>query len=727
MVRQIVHTFLFLFIYSSTIYSQGWLVQQSNTSENLNCVFFINENVGWIVGSNGTIIHTTNKVENWNVKPSPVMKDLYSVYFMTDTDGIIVGEDGVVLKTSNGGSSWDINYIDISTYHSIFMVSEEIGWIVGDNNAIKKTTDGGISWINQDFSSTVNFSFRDVHFIDSSIGWIAGHGILEGIILRTTNGGISWDHFGGGPFFNSIKIISDLFGQAVGEYGLVMETSNGGITWFPQHDFGDDNLLSVYYRDEVTGWVSGENGLIAKTLNKGEEWIIQNSATAEQLNSITFYGEFGWVVGNSGTIMHTIDTIGGFILMDWSQIFQIENEVFHDIKFLNDTLGFCKGTGEIHKTTDSGFNWSNISMPTYVRDFMFIDINVGYVLCRETGGSNYPDIFVKTTDSGNSWEQHTLPNYGFPLNKLTFVSADIGYIIGGKYNPDLGGILKTIDGGDTWTLIYSTSSYCLDIFFITNNFGWVVSLDGKLLRTSDGGNTWIEFNNLPSGHYYEAIDIHFINENVGFVGGSYWDGYSSYTGELMKTTNGGESWEVNLSRAIIDICMVDEDYGWVAVWEHRLYFTTDGGENWESLGYEPRIEHLDFRNKDLGFGTNSYFDYNQGIFISEVFIYGEIPEPTDTTKNDTTDISVSNYLLSQNYPNPFNPNTTIKYQIPEISFITIKIYDVLGNEVATLVNEEKLAGVYEVEFDGSGLPSGIYFYQLSAGQYVETKKMVLLK
>ena len=94
------------------------------------------------------------------------------------------------------------------------------------------------------------------------------------------------------------------------------------------------------------------------------------------------------------------------------------------------------------------------------------------------------------------------------------------------------------------------------------------------------------------------------------------------------------------------------------------------------------------------------------------------------------------YLLSQNYPNPFNPITKIKYEIPGQSalggrndnpFVTLKVYDILGREVATLVNEEKPAGTYEVEFDGTSLPSGVYFYQLKAGNYSETKKMVLLK
>jgi len=92
---------------------------------------------------------------------------------------------------------------------------------------------------------------------------------------------------------------------------------------------------------------------------------------------------------------------------------------------------------------------------------------------------------------------------------------------------------------------------------------------------------------------------------------------------------------------------------------------------------------------------------------------------------------IESYSLSNNYPNPFNPTTTIIYSIPELSFVTLKIYDGLGCEVATLVNEEKPAGNYELNWSAAsaagGLPSGVYFYQLKAGNYVETKKMILIK
>jgi hypothetical protein len=98
-----------------------------------------------------------------------------------------------------------------------------------------------------------------------------------------------------------------------------------------------------------------------------------------------------------------------------------------------------------------------------------------------------------------------------------------------------------------------------------------------------------------------------------------------------------------------------------------------------------------------------------------------------TGVEDRNDVVVERFRLEQNYPNPFNPSTTITYQVPENSFVSIKVYDVLGKEVTSLINEEKSVGSYEVEFDATSLPSGIYFYRLQAGNYTTTKKMILLK
>jgi hypothetical protein len=98
-----------------------------------------------------------------------------------------------------------------------------------------------------------------------------------------------------------------------------------------------------------------------------------------------------------------------------------------------------------------------------------------------------------------------------------------------------------------------------------------------------------------------------------------------------------------------------------------------------------------------------------------------------TIENYNTEEIPTDYSISQNYPNPFNPTTTIRYQIPQAGFVSLKIYDVLGREVATLVNEEKLSGEYSAVFEGSNLSSGIYFYKLQAENFYSIKKMILIK
>ncbi|MCH7965238.1 MAG: T9SS type A sorting domain-containing protein [Bacteroidetes bacterium] len=94
---------------------------------------------------------------------------------------------------------------------------------------------------------------------------------------------------------------------------------------------------------------------------------------------------------------------------------------------------------------------------------------------------------------------------------------------------------------------------------------------------------------------------------------------------------------------------------------------------------------------------------------------------------EENNLIVDEFKLFQNYPNPFNPSTIISYQIPEQQLVTLKVYDILGNEIAVLVNEEKPSGNFKVEFNASSLPSGVYFYQLKFGSFVETKKMIVLK
>ncbi len=146
--------------------------------------------------------------------------------------------------------------------------------------------------------------------------------------------------------------------------------------------------------------------------------------------------------------------------------------------------------------------------------------------------------------------------------------------------------------------------------------------------------------------------------------------------------------------------------------------------NWRTIGFREgqgtTSEPQNYSYSDILSDITSsklYYRLKQVDFIGS-FEYSNIVE---------VEIAPSVFSLSQNYPNPFNPSTAISYQLPVNSFVTLKVYDVLGNEVATLVNEEKLAGEYEIEFNASEIGSGVYFYTLRAGEFIQSKKMLLLK
>jgi hypothetical protein len=258
---------------------------------------------------------------------------------------------------------------------------------------------------------------------------------------------------------------------------------------------------------------------------------------------------------------------------------------------------------------------------------------------------------------------------------------------------------------------------------------------GFIMKTTDGGSSWIE----QYRDYGDYNSIFFVNDQLGWAVGK--------NGTILYTPNGGLP--VELLNFTADIIDNDVILNWVTATEtNNLGFAIERKHiyaDWEGIGFVPghgtttEPQFYSFDEESVAPGNYQYrlkqIDYD-GSFEYSGIVEVEVGLPTE-------------FSLEQNYPNPFNPTTKIKFTIPTSPlnpspyqgegnserFITLKVYDVLGNEVATLINEEKLAGTYEVEFDGAGLPSGIYFYQLrasnpesSSGQgVVETKKMILIK
>ena len=173
----------------------------------------------------------------------------------------------------------------------------------------------------------------------------------------------------------------------------------------------------------------------------------------------------------------------------------------------------------------------------------------------------------------------------------------------------------------------------------------------------------------------------------------------------FKSTNAGASW-VSVLPQNVEI--------------FSLIKSADNGASWQNFveGMTPENADLDSRCLALS---------NNGILYTGTVGIGLFKTSHPITAVENEYMLPNEYGLSQNYPNPFNPRTIIRYQIPADSFVKLRVYDILGNEIATLVNEEKSAGFYEIEFTRPGLASGIYIYRINSGNFSQTKKMTLLR
>jgi photosystem II stability/assembly factor-like uncharacterized protein len=336
---------------------------------------------------------------------------------------------------------------------------------------------------------------------------------------------------------------------------------------------------------------------------------------------------------------------------------------------------------------------------------------------------------------------------------------------------DAGTILRTINGGANWKIqVSGTMNNLSNLFFINSQTGWAVGNNNTVLKTTDGGIIWIY---QPGVLNNKLNSVYFINENTGWI---------SCSGEIYKTTNSGNNWILlnSNSRDLVSIFFIDENTGWVTGSVYTILKSTDGGISWTNSYLN--LNSIDNDSPPALFTSVFFVDANTGWFTSAHSFGGSIHKTLDGGANWSVDFpttqdkklyalhindanhgwavgqagtvlgnenritSISNnhniaekFSLSQNYPNPFNPSTNIKYHITNNSFVSLNVFDILGREVATMVNEFQKAGTYETQFPNNiysnkQISSGIYYYTLTVvesevpGQvYKETKKMLMIK
>jgi hypothetical protein len=305
--------------------------------------------------------------------------------------------------------------------------------------------------------------------------------------------------------------------------------------------------------------------------------------------------------------------------------------------------------------------------------------------------------------------------------------------MGGKPYP----IKRTTDGGISWTeAVIDSSTYSTypvyDIKFFSSKFGYasggVFDCCGIMWRTTNGGNYWFvaDTPNIAIDAFYQLFV--FDSMNVIGVGGDFeWWGFGV---ELARTSNGGITWEFNyigIEGAAWDIDFRTSREAWASLRGNaNLIYSSDSGINWTQVQTPDSalIFNITFPDSLHGFGVGT-----DGTIIKY--------KPDISSVQNEEEFIPEGIVLQQNYPNPFNPTTKIGFWIEERGFVSLKVYDILGNEVAALVNEELGAGSYEINFSAQGgsasggdaynLPSGVYFYTLSTSDFISSKKMILLR
>ena len=358
---------------------------------------------------------------------------------------------------------------------------------------------------------------------------------------------------------------------------------------------------------------------------------------------------------------------------------------------------------------------------------------------------------------------------GEGINWLEFIDASTIFA-GGRS----GRIYKTTNGGDAWSISFydtTVTKFINKIRFFDARHGAAcgsgITQTSKtaFLETTDGGSTWKNNNSRLMGQPSRTT-VEFCPPSSTYMKGSYTIGTSTYYG-IWRSTDLGVNWKWlpvgaggSADSLIAASCLRFQTAlkGLVGRSDSTLWGTTDGGTTWQLLGetcgnlYD--ISYIEGTKYAIGVGSQPglimKIDPDAGIlnwqieegcplvfsqFSSETagyFTVGSVSDIFYATSVLVTDVAVAKYppptfRLAQNFPNPFNPGTTIRYELPEAANVSLTIFNILGQVVATLVDEKKEAGGYQVQWNASTVPSGIYFCRLRAGAHTETQKMVVAK
>ncbi len=671
--------------------------------------FLISSTGTQFVGTDGTgLFRSTDNGQTWELKNNGI--NSYAITSIAESPngwiyagtnyGLVPGTVGCLFRSQDNGETWQLMINSGPVVYTIKFNSE--GHIlVGCEDGMYISTDNGITW-NLRNSGLTNYNVLSILPISNSSLMIATN---DGVYYSTNNG-VNWSPRNNGliEWNNYYRTNSLLFRDDtlyVSCLNGLFYTTNFGLSWILRAELWRIENLEV--DDNNVFYLNCNHKSLLRSYDYGVTWDTAFTfpeysfffKVAENSIYSSIYGEGLYV---------SIDSANTFTPFFCKQHIQSEVSTFNIVNNENWYAGTI-GHG-LFLSKDLGNTWNRLGpMNKDVIDFIYkkngeIFVNCGYEL-------------YSSSDEGISWYQIPHPPFTYIYLNETQLSANDE--IYATYVGSISYIAKLNNEGtwDSLTCVYNSAASCkifnliidpqddtyFSVFYQYYTGGWYS-------RTYKALNNFNSFQTI----FDVSSEVAYDDSGNVFFGNSKMYKTNDRGNTIIEINNG----ITNLNPYSINVINYNEIY----IGDYKsIYLSTNGGDNWYSI-----------QGPSNSNGIHSVEKYSEGYLIiaSGKGIYKNTT-PVSVHEENSELNSILNYSLCQNYPNPFNPNTNIQYEISSKQFVTLKVYDVLGNEVATLVNEEKPAGNYEVEFDASNLSSGVYYYQLRSGDFVQTKKMILMK
>ncbi len=350
------------------------------------------------------------------------------------------------------------------------------------------------------------------------------------------------------------------------------------------------------------------------------------------------------------------------------------------------------GGGGIFLTTNNGTSWSKVDTGLSNLGISSLIINGENIFAGTYGGG----VFL-STNSGKTWTATALDS-----QYVWSLALSGSNIFAGTQK----GIYLSSDNGSSWNQINSGLTSLVVNSIITSGGNIFAGTTGGVFLSTNNGTNWTSADSGLTNNYIWSLSAYGSNIYAGTEAG------------IFQTSNNGSKWTKFGLDSLYTYSFASTDTMLFAGTTGGVFYVTKSDSNWAPLNNglgRNIVTSLLIVDTNLFAGTN-------GVYLISLNKVNNVT----SVKNNLINIP-NEFLLSQNYPNPFNPTTTINYSVSKESFVSIIVYDALGREITTLVNDEMPAGNYKTIFNGSHLASGIYFYRMVSGNFSEVKKLLLLK